>query len=110
MLIGTVPTNTPTTMASLWADYTLKTGPLTGFGFGGGVRYNGVSYADQTNLLTVPEYVVGDATVHYEYQNWRFQLNVTNIADNIYVGSCQTPTACFYADRRRGVVSVAYKW
>ena len=89
MLIGTVPTNTPTTIASLWADYTFKTGPLTGFGFGGGVRYNGVSYADQTNLLTVPEYVVGDATVHYEYQNWRFQLNVTNIADNIYVGSCQ---------------------
>ena len=110
LLIGTVPTNTPTTMASLWGDYTFKTGPLTGFGFGGGVRYNGVSYADQTNLLAVPAYVVGDAAVHYEYQNWRFQLNVTNIADNIYVGSCQTPTACFYADRRRAVASVAYKW
>ncbi len=33
--------------------------------------------------------------MHYEYLNWRFQLNVTNIADNIYVGSCSTPTACF---------------
>ena len=110
LLIGTVPTNTPTMIGSLWADYTFKTGPLTGFGFGGGVRYNGVSYADQTNLLAVPEYVVGDASVHYEYQNWRFQLNVTNIADNIYVGSCSTPTACFYADRRRAVASVAYKW
>jgi iron complex outermembrane receptor protein len=110
LLIGTVPTNTPTTMASLWADYTFKSGPLTGFGFGGGVRYNGVSYADNTNLLTVPAYVVGDAAMHYEYQNWRFQLNVTNIADNIYVGSCSTPTACFYADRRRAVASVAYKW
>ena len=110
LLIGTVPTNTPTTIASLWADYTFKTGPLTGFGFGGGVRYNGVSYADQANLLAVPAYVVGDAAVHYEYQNWRFQLNVTNIADNIYVGSCSTPTACFYADRRRAVASVAYKW
>jgi iron complex outermembrane receptor protein len=110
LLIGTVPTNTPTTMASLWADYTFKTGPLTGFGFGGGVRYNGVSYADNTNLLTVPAYVVGDAAVHYEYLNWRFQLNVTNIADNVYVGSCSTPTACFYADRRRAVASVTYKW
>jgi len=110
LLIGTVPTNTPTTIASLWADYTFKTGPLTGFGFGGGVRYNGVSYADQANLLAVPAYVVGDAALHYEYLNWRFQLNVTNIADNIYVGSCSTPTACFYADRRRAVASVAYKW
>jgi len=109
-LIGNVPTNTPTTIGSLWADYTFKTGPLTGFGFGGGVRYNGVSYADNINSLAVPAYVVGDAAVHYEYQNWRFQLNVTNIADNIYVGSCSTPTACFYADRRRAVASVAYKW
>ena len=33
LLIGTVPTNTPTTIASLWADYTFKTGPLTGFRF-----------------------------------------------------------------------------
>jgi iron complex outermembrane recepter protein len=109
-LIGNVPTNTPTTIGSLWADYTFKTGPLTGFGFGGGVRYNGVSYADNINSLAVPAYVVGDAAIHYEYQNWRFQLNVTNIADNIYVGSCSTPTACFYADRRRAVASVAYKW
>jgi iron complex outermembrane receptor protein len=109
-LIDTVPTNTPSQIASLWGDYTFKTGPLTGFGFGGGVRYNGVSYADTTNSLVVPAYVVGDAALHYETKNWRYALNVTNIGDHIYVGSCQTPTACFYGDRRRAVASVSYKW
>jgi iron complex outermembrane receptor protein len=109
-LLGTVPTNTPSTIASVWGDYTFKTGPLTGFGFGGGIRYNGVSYADQANSLSVPEYVVGDAVIHYEIPNWRFALNVTNIADKIYVGSCQTATACFYGDRRRALASASYKW
>jgi iron complex outermembrane receptor protein len=109
-LIDTVPTNTPSTIASLWGDYTFKTGPLTGFGFGAGVRYNGISYADTANSLVVPEYVVGDAAVHYEIRNWRFAVNVTNIADKIYVGSCSTPNACFYGDRRRAVASASYKW
>lgn len=109
-LIGTVPTNTPSTIASLWGDYTFKSGPLTGFGLGAGVRYNGVSYADTANSLVVPEYVVGDAAIHYEVRNWRFAVNVTNVGDKIYVGSCSTPTACFYGDRRRAVASVSYKW
>jgi iron complex outermembrane receptor protein len=109
-LIGTVPTNTPSEIASLWGDYTFQTGQLTGFGFGAGVRYNGISYADTANTLVVPSYVVADAAVHYEVRNWRFALNVTNIGDKIYVGSCQTATACFYGDRRRAVASVSYKW
>ena len=109
-LIGTVPTNTPSEIASAWADYTFQTGPLAGFGLGAGVRYNGVSYADTANGLVVPYYVLGDLAFHYEVKNWRFALNVTNITDHIYVGSCQTPTACFYGDRRRAVASVSYKW
>jgi iron complex outermembrane recepter protein len=110
LLIGTVPTNTPSEIASVWGDYTFKSGPLTGFGFGGGIRYTGISYADNTNSLVVPASLVGDAAVHYEIQNWRFALNVTNITDETYVGSCSSPTACFYADRRRAVASVSYKW
>lgn len=109
-LIDKVPTNTPSTIASLWGDYTFKTGPLTGFGFGGGVRYNGHSYADNINTLEVPSFVVGDAALHYEIDNWRFALNVANITDKIYVAGCSTATACFYADRRRATFSVAYKW
>jgi iron complex outermembrane recepter protein len=110
LLIGTVPTNTPSEIASAWGDYTFQSGPLTGFGFGAGVRYNGISYADTANSLVVPYYILGDVALHYEVKNWRFALNVTNITDHIYVGSCSTPTACFYGDRRRALASVSYKW
>jgi iron complex outermembrane receptor protein len=109
-LIDTVPTNTPSTIASAWGDYTIQSGQLAGLGFGAGVRYNGVSYADTANSLVVPAYVVGDAAIHYEIRNWRFALNVTNFTDKTYVASCQTPLACFYGDRRRAVASATYKW
>ena len=61
---------------------------MTGFGFGGGVRYVGKSFAETANTLAVPSVVLGDATVHYEWQNWRAAFNVINIADTIYVANC----------------------
>ena len=62
-MIDTVPTNTPSELASLWGDYTIKSGQLTGLGFGAGVRYSGISYADTANTLVVPSYLVGDAAI-----------------------------------------------
>jgi iron complex outermembrane receptor protein len=109
-LIGKAPTNTPMQLTSGWADYTFQEGPLTGFGFGGGVRYIGSSFADPANLLPVPSVVLGDATLHYEWQNWRAALNVINVADTIYVANCSSATACFYGDRRRVTASLGYKW
>ncbi|MCP3466038.1 TonB-dependent siderophore receptor [Bradyrhizobium sp. CCGUVB23] len=109
-LIGKTPTNTPELLASGWADYTFKEGPLAGFGFGGGVRYVGSSWADTANTLEVPAVVLGDLALHYEWQNWRTALNVINVTDKIYVASCASVTSCFYGDRRRVTASVSYKW
>jgi iron complex outermembrane receptor protein len=109
-LIGKVPTNTPRQLSSAWVDYTFQEGPLTGFGLGGGVRYIGSSFADNLNTMPVPSVVLGDATVHYEWQNWRAALNVINVADTIYVANCSSATACFYGDRRRATASLSYKW
>jgi iron complex outermembrane recepter protein len=109
-LLGKSPTNTPQQMASGWADYTFQEGPLRGFGFGGGVRYIGKSFADIANTLVVPSVVLGDAAIHYEWQNWRAALNVINITDEIYVASCASVTSCFYGDRRRVTASLGYKW
>jgi iron complex outermembrane receptor protein len=109
-LIGKAPTATPQTLTSGWFDYTFQEGPLTGFGFGGGVRYIGSSFADNLNTMPVPSVVLGDATVHYEWQNWRAALNVINVADTIYVANCSSANACFYGDRRRATASLSYKW
>jgi iron complex outermembrane recepter protein len=109
-LIGLTPTNTPQQLASLWMDYTLRSGPLTGLGFGAGVRYVGESFADQANTLVVPARGLGDLAVHYEWDNWRAALNVANIADKTYVASCASATSCFYGDRRRATASLSYRW
>ncbi|WP_076857892.1 TonB-dependent siderophore receptor [Bradyrhizobium mercantei] len=110
-LVGTVPTNTPREMASIWTDYTFREGPLAGFGLGGGVRYVGASFADQANTAPVPSFVLGDLALHYEWDNhWRAALNVVNVTDKIYVASCATISSCYYGDRRRITASLAYKW
>nr|GAJ35665.1 ferrichrome-iron receptor precursor [Bradyrhizobium sp. DOA9] len=109
-LVGKTPTNTPELLVSGWADYTFKDGPLAGFGFGGGVRYIGSSWADTANTLEVPAVVLGDLALHYEWQNWRTALNVINLTDKIYVASCASASSCFYGDRRRITASVSYKW
>jgi iron complex outermembrane receptor protein len=109
-LIGKVPTNTPRQLASGWADYTFQDGILRGFGFGGGVRYVGSSFADQANLLSVPSRMLGDLAVHYEWENWRFAVNANNVTDEVYVASCAAENSCFYGDRRRVTGSIGYKW
>jgi iron complex outermembrane receptor protein len=110
-LIGTVPTAKPREVASLWMDYTFREGWLDGFGFGGGVRYIGSSFADTANTLTVPSVVLGDLAAHYEWtNNWRAAINIANVADTAYVASCGFVTSCFYGDRRRVTGSISYKW
>jgi iron complex outermembrane recepter protein len=109
-LVGKAPTNTPQVLISGWADYTFKDGPLAGFGFGGGARYVGGSWADPANTLEVPGVLLGDLALHYEWQNWRTALNVINVTDKIYVASCAFPTSCYYGDRRRVTASVSYTW
>lgn len=110
-LIGTVPTNTPREMASVWSDYTFREGPLNGFGLGGGIRYVGSSFADTANTALVPSVVLGDLALHYEWDNhWRAALNVVNVTDKIYVASCAVITSCYYGDRRRITASLGYKW
>ncbi|MCC0808866.1 TonB-dependent siderophore receptor [Methylobacterium sp. W2] len=108
--VGLTPTRIPEVLASVFADYTIPTGDLRGFGFGGGVRYIGRSFADVANTLTVPEYVLFDAQVHYSWDKWRAAVNVTNIADRRYVTSCISGNECFYGDARRVIASLAYKW
>jgi iron complex outermembrane receptor protein len=108
--IGKVPAGVPQQFGSVWADYTFQTGFLRGFGFGGGVRYVGSSYADPANTLPVDAYTLFDAAVHYEINGWRAAINVANLADKTYVASCASASACYYGDRLRTTASLSYKW
>jgi iron complex outermembrane receptor protein len=100
---------TPEHTASLWLHYTLQDGPLKGFGFGGGVRYIGETFGDIENskLMTVPDYTLFDGVVDYEFDNWRFAVNVSNIGDETTLTCWDT---CYYGAGREVLASIKRRW
>ena len=108
--LGKVPVAIPEQFASLWVDYAFQSDALTGLRLGGGLRWNGESYADKANTLAVPDYTVVDASISYEKDNWKGQLNASNLFDKKAVASCQDANSCFYADARKVTASLTYSW
>ena len=107
---GNRPTTVPQHVAALWADYKIPDGPLGGLGLGAGVRYKGTSFGDAANTLTVDDFVLVDAAVHYDWRGLRAAINVENLLDNRHVTSCSSANACFYGTDRTVVGSVRYRW
>ena len=109
-LIGKTPNVVPDVLASLWLDYTVTEGPLEGLGFGAGVRYRGKSWADNANTLRVPDATVFDAAIHYEKNDWKASLNVTNLFDKEYVAGCNTQYFCGYGEARTVNFKISKVW
>jgi iron complex outermembrane receptor protein len=109
-LVGRVPTGVPADMASLWGKYRIESGPLTGVGFGAGVRYVGWSFGDQTNTFQVPAVTLFDAALYYDFGQYRFALNATNLFDTYNVASCSSQTQCNFGTRRTFIGSLRYRW
>ncbi len=88
-------------MASLWGDYTLFDGALSGLTLGTGVRYTGSSYGDPANSFKVGSYTVVDALVRYDLARVgmagsNVALHVNNLFDREYVASCFNTYGCFW--------------
>ncbi len=98
----------PTNLASLWFDYTMKSGRISGLGFGGGVRYVGKTYQDTANTATNPDYTAFDAVIHYDLPHWRIALNVQNIGDK-QVSTCNGSN-CTFTQARTIFGSIGYHW
>lgn len=109
-IVGKVPVAVPEVLSSLFVDYTIPEGSFRGVGFAAGERFVGRSYADQLNAYAVPDHWLTDAGLHYERDGYRVALNVQNLLDRTYVGSCSSVNACFYGDRRRVTGSLSYTW
>ncbi|NTX31872.1 TonB-dependent siderophore receptor [Burkholderia pyrrocinia] len=100
----------PRQMASMWADWTWHTGPLAGFGLGGGVRYQSASAGAADNSLTVSSVTLFDAGVHYDTRNWRFAVNGTNLANRHYISGCQSMNVCVFGTDRTVIATAKYNW
>lgn len=108
--VGKAPVTVPLNRASLWSDYTLQNGPLAGLQFGGGIRYVGATWGDDANTFKVGSSTVLDALLAYTRDNWRLSLNVTNLADTRYVAACYSLSGCMYAEGRKAIGKLTYRW
>ncbi|TCL95703.1 iron complex outermembrane receptor protein [Rhizobium sp. PP-WC-2G-219] len=99
-LVGNRPYLVPKSQAAVWVDYALTEGALEGMSIGGGLRYQGTSFADNENTREVPDTLLADAAIRYEKEGWGAALNVANLFDKDYVKSCQGVSTCGYGAGR----------
>ncbi|CAB3919414.1 Ferrichrome outer membrane transporter/phage receptor [Achromobacter aegrifaciens] len=116
-LKGKTPVGVPSQQASAWARYQLQDGPLAGVGVGGGVRYIGSSYANETNTLKVPSVTLFDLMLDYDLgraspslKGMQVALNVQNLFDKEYIASCSGDSWCWYGYQRSIKASLRYRW
>lgn len=117
--IGTRRAQIPRHSASLWADYTVRTGSLAGLGVGVGTRYIGETQGDRagTNVFEVPGYTLFDAALRYDLsksplalKGWKLDVTVNNLFDKEYVASCFATHSCYIGVGRTARASLRYTW
>lgn len=105
----------PDYTASLWADYTFQGGALAGLGIAAGVRYNGESYGDSSNLYLIPSYTLFDAALRYDLGEIgagaaQLALNVSNLTDKTYVSTCGGVSSCYFGSGRTITATLRFAW
>ncbi|WP_170937059.1 MULTISPECIES: TonB-dependent siderophore receptor [Rhodomicrobium] len=116
--VGNRPERIPEQLASIWLDYTFRTGMFKGLGLGAGVRYFGDTFGDAANLYDVPSNTLVDAAIRYQWDNWQLALNVLNVLDDDYIGTCGAVSLtgadpyeyCSYGQGRNATVKLGYRW
>ncbi|MEM8831544.1 MAG: TonB-dependent receptor, partial [Cyanobacteria bacterium P01_G01_bin.19] len=87
--------NAPGSGASLWTTYEIQQGSLQGLGFGTGLFYAGDREAEIPNDFVLSSYVTVDASLFYNRDNWRAQLNFRNLFDEEFFESSQSTVGIF---------------
>jgi catecholate siderophore receptor len=82
--IGKQVANVPEHAAAVWTTYE----PIPNLTLGLGATYTDKVYLNNTNLAFVPSAFAMDALISYRLGQWLFQLNATNLFDELnYAGS-----------------------
>lgn len=110
-----VPAVTPRHTASVWGNYTMRSGPLAGFGGGVGVRYIGSTFGNNANTMRNDAYALADAALRYDLSQVNRQLagvsvsvNATNLF-NKQPAICNSGY-CYLAQGRTILGSIKYQW
>lgn len=107
--VGQRSDGTPYNQLSLWGDAALGAFGLRNLKVGAGVRYVGDTRSQaRDTMVTIPSFTLIDAMVSYTAGPWKFALNLTNVANKNYVGSCTY--RCFFGEPRKGIATATYRW
>lgn len=109
-VIGNQPNQVSKRLGSIWGKYSFIGGVMNGLSIGSGVRYVGSTYGNdlEQHSFKVPSYTIWDATVSYQWDNFKFQVAAKNLEDKEYVSTCNY--WCWYGDRRNVIGSISYAW
>ncbi|ADE14913.1 TonB-dependent siderophore receptor [Nitrosococcus halophilus Nc 4] len=107
---GERPTQVPEHQGSVWAKYTVQKGLLRGLGLGGGVRYTGSSFADTPNTFESPDFTMVDATISYDWRQFRFALNASNLFNEEAFVCFSGGNFCSFGPQRTVVGTIRYRW
>ncbi len=100
---------TPRNRATLWANYHFAIAGLDNFAVGAGVRYSS-AFTDGSGTPETPSATVGDLLLAWDGDLWRFALNVNNVTDKEYFGTCYSWGTCSYGEEREVVGSVTRRF
>ena len=110
---GNTLSATPEHSASVWGFYEPETGPLSGFGFGAGLRYVGESWGDDSNTFRNDPDTFVDLAMSYDfgqvgYDGLALNVNVKNALDV----TDQTCSAgyCYRYEGRTTTASIRYRF
>jgi iron complex outermembrane receptor protein len=107
----------PNNIASGWANYRFTEGALRGLQLGGGLRYVGETFGNETNTFKVPAVTLVDAAIRYDF-GARFErltgleatVNASNLGDKEYISSCNAATNCYFGNRRTILAGLRARW
>ena len=77
---GNTPIMAPRHVADLWVSKSFD----NGFGVAGGGRWVDEEFVAEDNQFAIDSYFVVDAAAFYEFDAWRFKLNLKNVTDEEY--------------------------
>ncbi|MBU8540464.1 TonB-dependent siderophore receptor [Falsiroseomonas tokyonensis] len=106
--LGKRPIGVPEVLGTIWADYRMPEGPLSGLSLGAGLRYNGPSYQNAANTSENSDYVMLDGAVRYDVGRWRLSLNGTNLTDR-QAYNCQSGY-CYHVAGRTVLARLGYRF
>lgn len=99
----------PKHTVNLYTNYNLASFSFPSISLGGGIKFLGSRYADSSNTVKLDSAFIYNATLGYKKGNWKANLGIQNITDEVYAETSTTARA-YVGAPRTVLLSVGYSF